>query len=388
MGSIETEYERRIPRNLNWSLLNLRSVPYLLFVAVGCVLIRGAAAQTASTEDAAIDQIRRLSNIAAIDRDTIRNWVQIQVDRLERESKGDGLNGDGFKAFRSRFNQQYTNTTNTSEFRAQFAAQTAAVAEAAFAKPDLNPTVGWALAHVLVDMPRERETIPGLVAGLTASVPVARYLCADGLTAQHAAIASDANRVAAVIQKLRDAAVGETSAAVLGRMYEALAFPGQQAATLEAYLAIFDSRLDRMRSSPGAVDGAEISAFELLRADRFLAALDANQKAGLVRRIAVFMRMDAQRYNDASLAPPSDPSAADLTADEREIIERRLDAEEEILVKIVGDKGVKIRDAFADGGYELRAEVLRRARAWVGDAEANQSGALNEAPWNVPVGAP
>jgi len=366
----------------------VRSLSLVPYAAV--LLVLGTARlQAEGPEDAAIDQIRRLSNIIAVDQDSIRNWIQIQVDELAGAPPGvGGLNGDAFKAFRKRFSDQYSNRSNTAEFRVQFATQTAAVASAEFAKANLKPTVAWGLAQALVDMPRQPETIPGLLAGLDAGAPVARYLCAEGLAAQRAAITGDPNRLPVAIQALRTAALSETSAPALGRMYEALAFPGQPGLVLDAYLAVFDRRLEQRRLAPGDVDGAEIAAFEFLRSDRVLAALDANQKAEVARRIAVFLRLDAERYNDPMIAPPSDASAPDLMSRERAVLERRIEAEEEILEQIVGDKGGKIRDTFANGGYELHAEVLRQAYRWIGNVQSNEPGALNEAPWNVELGAP
>jgi len=348
-------------------------------------------AQDPTAEDQTIDTIRRLSSIGQPDQERIRQWVQQQVDRLAA-TKGTrpepGPSGAEFKKFRQRFLDQFSNTNNTPEFRAAFAAQTSAVASTEFAKAELDPTVSWGLAHALLDMQRQPESFAGLSAGLKARAPIARYLAARGLVAQRAVIAADKERLAQTVQNLRTAAIAETDPTVLGRLYEALAFVEAPAAAFDAYLAIMDARIAQRRLAPAA-DGAEIAAYEFFRNPKVLAALDANQKAELVRRGAVLMRIDAERYRDPSLAPPKDAQTSDLAFTEREWLERSLDGAEEILAAVVGEgKGGKIRDAFNAGGYEQREAVVRETYKWVGNATTGDKGAANDAPWNVPVGAP
>jgi hypothetical protein len=349
-------------------------------------------AQERGIEDQTIDTIRRLSNISQIDRDAIRNWVQIQVDRLastRAAARPPDRSEVAFKGFRQRFLDQYNHSENTSQFRSEFAMQTAAVAANRFGRPDLDNTVAWALAHALLDMQRQPETIPGLVAGLKAPAEIARYLCAQALANQRAAIGADKERLGQIVAALREAGVQESNDAVLGRIYDAMAYADQAGTVLEAYLAIFDVRLERRRSnSTGAAGNAEIAAFEFLRSERVLNALDANQKAEVVRRVAVFLRMDALRYVVPNLAPLQEESMPDLAYPEREAIERRLDAAEEILAAIAGERGGKIRDAFATGGYDERGTAVREMYKWVGNPETGDRGPLNDAPWNVPVGAP
>ena len=38
--------------------------------------------------------------------------------------------------------------------------------------------------------------------------------------------------------------------------------------------------------------------------------------------------------------------------------------------------------------YEARARVLPEVFRWVGHPNTSEPGTLNQAPWNVPVGAP
>ncbi len=128
-----------------------------------------AARAQAPGSDDAIDQIRRLDEIRALDQERIKEWVQKEVDSLAALPEGNQrnpLDASTFKAFVARFASQYTHARNTTPFREQFAAQTAGVAAAEFARPDLPATVAVSLARVLLDM-NGPEVVSGQMAGLT-----------------------------------------------------------------------------------------------------------------------------------------------------------------------------------------------------------------------------
>jgi hypothetical protein len=147
---------------------------------------------------------------------------------------------------------------------------------------------------------------------------------------------------------------------------------------LDAYLAIFEKRLTDRRGGAVIADGAEVEAFEFFRTPSVLAVLNQNQREQLARPLAVFLRLDAERYNTTGL---------DFYEVDR--LERMMDSVEAILIELVGaGKGGKIRDEIAAGGQDRRAEVLTEAYKWVGHPQSKEPGALNAAPWNVAVGAP
>ncbi len=233
------------------------------------------------------------------------------------------------------------------------------------------------------------ETVPALVEALNSRAQPARYLAAEGLSDLKSAIGTDSNKLEQVITALRDAGTRESNPDVLRRIYDALAYPQQAAAVVDAYLAVFDARLSFRRGPAKKIDGAEYWALEFFVRPEVLGAISQNQKEELVRRLAVFLRMDAERYNDPAVAPPEDPNAHDPGFEERNWAENMLALNEEILERIVGaGKGGNIRDAFSEGGFANRARVLQEAYEWVGDPKNNTPGALNAAPWNVPIGAP
>ena len=323
-----------------------------------------AVAQEATPEDEVINAIRQRTDIGESDQRRIADWVEDGVNKFA-----------GFAAFTGRFKTQHDNSANSQQFRVQLAVQTSQVTVRQFAKPDLNGELAHALAYVLVSMDKA-ETVTALVAGLQSSDARARYTCAKGLAAQRTSIAGDKGRLDQVVPALRQAALAESSPVVLGRIYEALAYAGQGESVFNVFMAIFDKRLTERRGEAVIADGAEVYAYEFFRSSAVLGSLDATQKSQLVSRLAVFLRVDAQRYGQPN-----------LRFDEIDKIERTLDAVEEIFATLVGTGGGKIRDVLQAAGYDDRASVLKEAYRWVGNPETKEAGPLNEAPWNVPVGA-
>jgi len=344
-------------------------------LGVPLLLIGSVRAQDATPEDETINTIRTLPQINLADQRRIADWVEVQAVKLA--ATPDAERQAAAVAFRKTFRTQFENPANSPPFKTQLSAQTATIAAAQFDNAKLDQWVAYALTRVLVDM-GGIETLPGLFAGLKSKHEPARYLCADGLSAQKTAIAADKAKLDEEVQVLRVAGLAESSPIVLGRIYLALAHPTQVPAVLDAYLAIFEKRLTDRRVGAVTADGAEVEAFEFFRTPSVLAVLNQNQREQLARPLAVFLRLDAERYNTTGL---------DFYEVDR--LERMMDSVEAILIELVGaGKGGKIRDEIAAGGQDRRAEVLAEAYKWVGHPQSKEPGALNVAPWNVAVGAP
>ena len=364
----------------------------ILLLSLPTLSIATVRAQDATAQDAQIDTIRRLSAIGANDQERIRDWIQDRVDELSAmapsEDRTDGFNAEAFKAFRDRVGQQLSHVNNTPAFTAALTNEMVTVANAEFGKAGARSTVSRSIARALVDMDRP-ETVPGLIAGVASSDDAARSLCVRGLVMQRSVIAQDKNLLGQMARAVQAAGVKESSPVVLGRLYEAIAITSDVGAVFGAFTAIFDARLASLGAGAVKVDGAEIFALQFFIVQGVQAGLDANQKAELVRRLAVFLRAYAQRYNDPAIVPAAGSTAPDLGYYEREKLERLLVLSEEVLEGIVGTgKGGTIRDVLGANGFDGRADVLREARRWVGSADGNTRGALNDAPWNVPIGAP
>jgi hypothetical protein len=345
-------------------------------LGVPLLLIGSVRAQDATPEDETINTIRTLLQISPADQRRIALWVQVQADKLA--ATPDAERQAAAVAFRKTFKTQFENPANSPPFKTQLSAQTATIAATQFDNAKLDQWVAYALTRVLVDMGGV-ETSAGLFAGLKSKHEPARYLCAEGLSAQKTAIAADKAKLDEVVQVLKVAGLAESSPIVLGRIYLALAHPTQVPAVLDAYLAIFEKRLTDRRGGAVTADGAEVEAFEFFRTPSVLAVLNnPSQREQLARSLAVFLRLDAERYNTTGL---------DFYEVDR--LERMMDSVEAILTELVGaGKGGKIRDEIAAGGQDRRAEVLAEAYKWVGHPQSKDPGALNASPWNVAPGAP
>jgi hypothetical protein len=228
---------------------------------------------------------------------------------------------------------------------------------------------------------RRAEVFSALLSGLKSPTEIIRYKCAVGLVGVKAAIATNAPDLANAIQALKEAGTAESSPVVLGRIYEALSFPNQAPQTAGVYLAIFDARLDKRSKGMRKADLAESFAFDALLAEKAaIKGLSPQMKSQFAARAAGFLRHAAARYGEATLA------FAEVDA-----LVRLFYSVEEFLVDALGaapPAGGAIRDALQSGGHGNRAAVATAVALWIGDAKSNTPGALNAAPWSVPLGAP
>jgi len=94
-----------------------------------------------------------------------------------------------------------------------------------------------------------------------------------------------------------------------------------------------------------------------------------------VARVAVFLRLDAARYNNTSLGYV-----------ETDMWERSL-VQAEVILKAATNGGniTGILNSQGRAGMDL---IPAEAAKWVGDAATKSQGTLSSPPWSVPVGAP
>jgi hypothetical protein len=338
-----------------------------------CVVGGGLCVAQDAPDTAIIDTIRTQAQISESDQRRIGDWVEAQVNRLK--ATPDAQRAPAAVKMRELFKTQFENSANSPAFKEQFASKTASVAASQLGG-DLEPISARALSKILVDFNRP-ETSAAFLTGLKSKDSAVRMLAAAGLAAQRAAIAADKTRLDQTVAALREAGVAETEGVVLDRIYWALSVPPAQVASVfDTFMAIFEKRLERKRAGAVASDGAEITAYEFFRTSGVVTALSPPQKEQLVKALATFLRFDAQRY-----ATPN------LNFLEIDRLQRLLDGAEELLVALApAVKGGDIRGSLAAG--HTPDQVLQQANLWVGDAKSNQAGALNAAPWNVPIGAP
>lgn len=348
------------------------SIPVRILVVL-CLSGSVVRAQQPSAEDQAIDAMRALPQIGDSDKRRMQEWLDIQIDKVAAspKEKRQAVSNE----FRKSLKAQFDNAADTPAFRSQLRASLAQAAVTRFGDEKLDRWVGFALARVMVDY-NAIENVPGFLAGLKCREELVRYLAAEGLAGLNASLPGDKEKFDQVVAALRDAGQVESSGVVVARIYAALAYPAQIPAVFEAFMSIFDKRLAARRAAAGSSDGGEIEAFEFFRTPAVLTALSPEQKNKLVGQVAVFLRMDAERYDKPG-----------LSFDELDRLERRLDGAESILAEVVGaGKGGAIRDELGAGGHAGSAKVRAEAYKWVGSKDAK--GVLNDAPLSVPAGAP
>lgn len=349
-------------------------------IGVAIALLSGTAYGVVQASDQdPLDAVRRSTSPDAAVMDT---WIDEQITAL-----GASTAPDRFRVFTTAFRRQRLDSRNTTAFVRMFTSRTARAAERVFAKPEVDATTAQAVARVLRDMNRV-ERVPGVVAGLGSNVPEVRYLCAAALADQVEEIASGRpEERRTVITALQTTGLSETNAVVLSHVYRALAYPTHVAEVLPAHLAIFDKRLAARRSGSGVVQCAELSAFEFFR--DVAGGLNAAEQKALVARLAVFLRLDVERYG-TRFGPTV------MAFSERDCIERRVDAVEATLAGLTGKPrpieasellgAAVLRDEA--GARQQRAALLASLHAWIGDVGKSKPGVLNDARWGVPVGAP
>lgn len=349
----------------------------LMIVTVLGMVIPSAVsrAQAQSAEDQAIDVFRGNQTIGASDQSRIKAWVESRVVVLVAAANADGPGA--LQAFRGAVESQRTNPGNSAAFRTALAQQLGAVAASRFDGATLDRWTAQGMAQAMLEFNRV-ETIDGLVACLKSSTSVARYLCVRGLASQQRKIAGDNAKLSRVIGALKEAGESETDPVALAHIYLALSYPSQASAVVDAYLAILTKRIALRRGAAVAVDRAEVDAFEFFRNATVIGAMNNDQKSRLVNALAVFLRADAQRYD-----------TADLLFTEIEAIEQRLQSNEGVLASLQGSGGGDIRGTLDKGGHSTNHQaVVAEAYRWVGDPGSKTVGALNQPPWDVPVGAP
>lgn len=331
-----------------------------------------ALAQAPAPEDQNIDPVRALATIGASDQRVIADWVSAKLSILSAEAGKDPV--AAMLNARKSFSGLFSRSGNTPAFQTELAKQITESVAGQLGKGDIKPAMSRPLARILADLNRV-ETVPALLLGLKSTDSATRFLNARAIAALKSAIAAEKDLLDMTIAAIKQAGPSETSPVVVSQFYVSLSSPQQVALVMDPMLAIMEKRLESRRAGAAVEDGAELDAYEFFRAQGVISALTPEQKNRLVNALAGFLRFDAERYG-----------ATKLTATEIEHLTRCLDGIESILADL-GIKGGDIRNELSLGGVERHAEVLAQARLWIGDKEGAKPGALNAAPFNVPLGA-
>jgi hypothetical protein len=318
---------------------------------------------------AQLDEIRSATSLTAEQKARIGTWFGQQFARVEQASEAE--KSTQVTAFLAAVEKERLNRDNSGAFFQALVEQGAKLATEKFQTPEVDGMAGFALMQSLAETNRP-EAIPGFIAGLAAAPQSVRYVAAKTLAASVTTVAADAKLKADVTAAVKKAGVAETNGFILQHMYGAIAYPTMDAEAFATYLAIFDARIKRRREGVQKVDLGEIAAFEYLARPAIVPAITAAQRPELAGRLAFFLRSHAERLG-----------APNLEEDERHYIAISLIRNEELLTALGINGGGNIANVVPDP-----ALVLAEAFRWVGNTATQTTGALNAAPWNVPVGAP
>lgn len=261
---------------------------------------------------------------------------------------------------------------NSAAFLDALRAAATAVAQTELARQDLDAMVALGLARGLFDL-GGTDSISAWLVGLRSNVEAVRYLSARALASPRiqAVILGTRNLPAGVADALKQAGQAEQSAAPKRQMYRALSQLAFSQNVLDAYLAMMDKEIERLRGPAVRVTGSELPAYRHLASS----PLTTDQKGQVVARLGPLLGYAAARYTLQG-APHHE---------EREEAERCLYFIDEALGSIVTGGG-QIRQIMNNAGDALavRQEVIR----WIGDADTNIKGVLNDPPYNLALGAP
>ena len=328
--------------------------------------------QAPTPEDEALDAMRSLATVEGRDQERIRDWVDLQIREIADSREDESTR---FSAFRSAFTAQRTDRRSTPAFVGALATQTGAAAAELLPKADLKPWVSTSLVRVLLDLERP-EVVDGLTAGMAAKAPATRVLAAKGLAHHLPQISQDKVQTQRVVAALQAAGRSETNPLALKSIYQALAYRNQLDTVFDVYLELLDRRAAARRGGAVTCDGADVVAYEFLLEVAPAGGLSAERQQEVARRVAVLLRCDGQRYTEEQ-----------LSFVEIDHLERSLWVAEDLLEALTRQAG-GIRKQIETDGHNDSAAVLRAVYAWVGNPENQQKGRLNQAPWDVPVGAP
>lgn len=350
----------------------MRNGPACAVIALSAIVLlsnaRVCLAQNAQNPlDVNIDQIRRLGAINDEDQQRIQRWIEWEVDRLS------GGDSSQMKPFLETIARQRDNSGNSAAFKAEFGRQLAAVAVARLQNAETKLWSAVGLARALKDWGTV-DTVEGLLAGLKTTLPAVRFLSASGLADLIRGIAADNALRGRVITALQAAGVVEDDAVVLMSIYKALAYRNHSGEVLPAYLAILDAKLDGRREGNGPSTSPELPALQYLNAVK--SQLNNQQRADVVARLAVLLRLEAEQLQ-----------VANLQFARKAELEETLWLLEELLADLSQQQAQNlVRNEIRNGSGPNA--ILQAVWQWVGHEQVQPEGLLNKAPWDVPVGAP
>jgi len=325
-----------------------------------------ARAQLDLTGDQALEDLRKRNPAGDNDTQILKNWLKAEFDKITGPNPETGR-------FRGVVRTVRNDGATSDAFREALMTRLGEFARDQLASADLPRKAAAELVRTLSDA-NDPRVIPGYLNGLNHSEQEIRYLSAKGMQDIRNQIGDDAP---AFIAGLQQRGVAEENGVVVERIYLALAFPNPTDELVGALNAILAARVERYRQGAVLVDNAEPTLLNYLGGVRLTDA----QARGIVRQLAVFLRLDVADFGAAA-------ERGQFLPGQRDSIERRICIIEEFLRQSVrpgqglgGDICRKLGEIPV-----LPAALQFELNNWIGTPQT--PGVLNDNPWNVPTGAP
>jgi hypothetical protein len=359
----------------NTSVMRASAVGWLMLLVCAANVAWGQTAT--SKEDEALNTLR-----VGIPRDgdnpIVDNWVKAELAKVRAVLGTPILIPEAINQFADRFAKQYDHSENTGDFKQKFAERTGAMFAREYAKgAALEEPVGRAMARVLLAM-EDIRTRDAVLAGLSTTDQVVRYLSAATLIELQPAVAADGRLSVQMLQAIGAVGAKEINGVVIARLYAACGYEDQPGAAIDAVLAIMNGHLARMRGGMvRELDRTEVPAIEFLGKMLRDGKLPDAARAPTAQALATLLRFHVERYG-----------AEDVGEVERAAIMETVSLTEDLLKALVNPSPApEVSGKMFEGQPEVAAinmqiELLR----WIGSEQ--DAGILNKAPWNLPVGAP
>ncbi len=361
--------------------------PRTLTAIVLALAAMGLQGLTARGQDSTPDfDLIRTTDLQAIDRDRVQNWLEQQVSGLLALKANDAVTAQG-SALVATITEHFRASNATMGFKDGLAQLVLQIVTRQYNSPPASAearkpaAVGFALLAVQAVLPNAdaAAAIACLTPALSDPAPAVRFLAASGLAGVAAKV--DDRQWGTLLAAVQKAAAGESDPVALGAMLQVLLVRSgpRQESVVPAVQAVMDARLEafaRQALLPGPQD-AEIASW---LGEQALKIAEAHSTVPFVDRIARLMTLATWTYLSEM---PSSPRRLQL--------ERAVMAAETQLKAIVRAKAdvptpPDVTTAMLAGAATpAQAENMTTAlERWIGTPQ--QPGVLNSAPFGLPVG--
>ena len=361
--------------------------PRTLTAIVLALAAMGLQGLTARGQDSTPDfALIRTTDLQAIDRDRVQNWLEQQVSGLLALKANDAVTAQG-SALVATITEHFRASNATRGFKDGLAQMVLQIVTRQYKSPPASAearkpaAAGFALLAAQVVLPNAdtAAAIACFTPALDDPAPAVRFLAAGGLAALAAKV--DNQQWSVLLAAVQKAAAAESDPVALGAMLQILLVRSgpRLESVVPAVQAVMDARLEafaRQALLPGPQD-AEIASW---LGEQALKIAEARNTVPFVERIGRLMTMATWTY----LAEmPSSPRRLQL---ERVVMGAETQLKAIVRAKANVSTPPDVTTAMLAGAATpAQAENMTTAlERWIGTDQ--QPGVLNNAPFGLPVG--